>query len=423
MEMETTPDQKDRIRTIIQKLISDDKEWFGQQEIAVGNKGPYWVLNYMQGARNEYNQLVRGMIVRKPNGGPVSDPLDLIVSFPFTRFYNKGEKEAANVDFTKAKMLEKLDGSMVGIFFPDGDPSKPQYHTRKMVSAHQPDMDMMIGGFENAKTGPQPFMKIIGQYVNKLQFDNTDVNMTYVFEFIHEISKVLTSYPPEMYGLHLIGARNVRTHRELTEEQLDDIARRIGAKRPRSWSTTGEEAEIRQMMDDISKDTKDFEGAVFRDAEGNRVKLKRDDYVKLHHLLDKLSFKHLIPKILEGESEEVTAYFPSAKSTIEAFQHAFDHYIEKAVATIHKYHDQKLDRKTLAMKIFHGTGEGLDQYMRSLVMKHYETDDEETVKRTIIRDLKTVALGRNGVGGSPQRLMEILGLQDNEEPPAAKDEL
>jgi len=414
MEMETTPDQKDRIRTIIQKLMADDKNWFNQQEIAVGNKGPYWVLNYMQGSRNEYNQLVRGMIIRKPNGQTINDPLDLIVSFPFMRFYNKGEKEAAPVDFSKADMLEKLDGSMVGVFFPDGDPSKPQYHTRKMVSAHKPDMDMMIGGFETAKSGPQPFMKIIGEYVNKLHFTKEDVAMTYVFEFIHEISKVLTSYSPEKYGLHLLGARNIRTHRELTEDQLDVIARRIGAPRPRRWNTTGDEAEIRQMMDEIGKDTENFEGAVFRDPEGNRVKLKRDDYVKLHHLLDKLSFKHLIPKVLEGESEEITAYFPSAKKTIETFQKAFDDYIDKAVVAVRKYHDQKLDRKTLAMKIFHGTGEDLDQYMRSLVMKHYENGDEDSVRQIITRDLKTVALGRNGVGGSPQRLMEIIGIHDDE---------
>ena len=408
--METTPDQKDRLRTIIQKLIADDKDWFNQQEISVGNKGPYWVLNYMQGARNEYNQLVRGVIVRKPSGQTVRDPLDLILSFPFVRFYNKGEKEAAPVDFSKAAMLEKLDGSMVGVFFPDRDPAKPQYHTRKMVSVHQPDMDMMIGGFETAKSSPQPFMKIIGNYVKKLKFGKEDVDMTYVFEFIHEVSKVLTHYPPEKYGLHLIGARNVRTHRELTEDQLDVIGKRIGVPRPRRWKTSGDEAEIRQMMDEIGQDTENFEGAVFRDPEGNRVKLKRDEYVKLHHLLGSLSLNNLIPKILDGEESEIISYFPSSKEKIDKFKETFDNYVKNAVSVIDKYKALHLDRKSLALKVF--GGEVDNQFLKSLIMRCFDKDI--SVRDFVVNSLKTVGLGKGKNDGSPQRLMEILGLEDKE---------
>ena len=409
--METTVGQKDRLRTIIQKTIVGDREWLKEKVISVGDKGFYWILNYSPGERNEYNELCRGLVVQKPLQGWAGDVLSLIKSFSFVRFFNAHEKEAAPIDFASSKMIEKLDGSLVSVWFPTGDSSKPEFSTRKMLSTHQPDMDFMVGGFHNGKTFP--FMPIIGSYVKKLRFGPEDVEMTCIFEFIHEASKVLTKYGPEKYGLHLIGARNIRTHRELTEDQLDVVAQRIGAPRPRSWEASGDEEEIRKMMDEIEKGTKDFEGTVFRDKAGNRVKLKRADYVKLHHLLGSLSFKNLIPKILEGESEEIVVYFASAKKKIDIFNQKFSEYIDNAVATILKYSRQKLDRKSLALKVF--GGEVDDQFLKSLIMRNYELNDENTIREAVVKALREVGLGKGNNDGSPQRLMEILGLEDEEE--------
>lgn len=411
VEMETTQDQKDRLRIIIQKTTSGDRQWLKEKVISAKDKGEYFVLNYAPGARNEYNELVRGLVVQKPQLGWHGDVLSLIKSFPFIRFFNKGEQEAAPIDFANSKMIEKLDGSMVGVYFPDGNPNNPQYHTRKMLSTHQPDMDFQVGGFHGNKTFP--FMKVIGQYVKQLKFNAEDVEMTYVFEFIHEASKVLTNYAPEKYGLHLLGARNIRTHRELTEDELNVVAQRIGAPRPRSWDSSGDEETICKMMDEIEKGTKDFEGMVFRDKTGNRVKLKRAEYVKLHHLLGSLSFKNLIPKILEGEESEVISYFPSAKKKVDEFNKIFSDYVNNAVATILKYSNQKLDRKSIALKVF--GGEVDNQFLKSLIMRNFELTDENTIRETVINALKEVALGKNKNEGSPKRLMEILGMKDDEE--------
>lgn len=407
--METSQNQKNLLRTIIQKTIANDKKWLKEKAILVGSKGSYWVLNYSIDDKNEYNELVRGMVVQKPQLGWHGDELSLISSFPFLRFFNKHEKEAAPIDFANSKMIEKLDGCFVGIWFPN-DHSHPQYHTRKMLSTHQPDMELMIGSFHNDKTFP--FMKIIGQYVEQLNFNQEDVEMTYIFEFIHEVSKILTTYTPEQYGLYLIGARNVKTHRELTEDQLNAIAPRIGVSRPRSWDSSNDEESICKMMDEIEKNTKDFEGVVFRDNSGNRVKLKRADYVKLHHLLGSLSFKNLIPKILEGESSEVVSYFPFAKNKIDIFIEKFNKYVDNAVETILKYNRQKLDRKSLALKIFGGEVE--NNFLKSLIMKNFELNEND-VKEAVVNSLNELALGKGKNDGSPTRLMEILNLKEQEE--------
>ena len=205
----------------------------------------------------------------------------------------------------------------------------------------------------------------------------------------------------------MLGARNVKTHRELTEEQLDEVAKRIGAGRPRSWNAVGDEEAIQKLMADIEKETKDFEGMVFRDKEGNRVKLKRDDYVKLHHLLGDLSFKKLIPKILEDEGSEIASYLPQAKKKIDEFNKLFNNYVDSVVLIILKYSNMNLDRKSLALKVF--GGEVRDQYLRSLIMNNFHLKDNREIKDNVVNSLRE--LGEN----SPKRLMEVIGINEKDD--------
>jgi hypothetical protein len=409
--METTALEKEQLKTIIKKLIAGDKDWLNRQEILWGDKGLYWVVNYRQGDRNEYNRLVRGMIVKKPMPGWRGDPLELIKSFPFTRFYNQHEKEADHVNLSNAEMLEKLDGSMVGVFFPTRDPNDPHWHTRKMVSTHEPDMEKVVGGFHGTE---YKLMPLIGKYVKSLKFDEGDTHYTYVLEFIHDATAVLTKYKKEQYGLYLLGARNVVTHKEPNEDRLDHIAAKIGAYRPRRWDSVADQDEIHRMMKEISEETPDFEGFVFRDkATGKRIKLKDPDYVKLHHLLGQLSFKHLVPLWLEGEIEEILAYFPHAKERVDEIEEKYNKYIDKAVEAIKFWRDKKLDRKSLALQIFGKDGLE-DHFLRSQIMRLYQEPDDAKIKQGIKKTLKEVALGRGKGDGSPKKLMKIIGLEDDE---------
>ena len=131
-------DDKRRLQTIISNAVGGNSRWLTQQNIWVGDKGSYFVLNYGPGQRNEFDRLVRGMVIRKPDV-KVADLLSLIVSFPFVRFHNQHEKEAAPVNFQNAQMIEKLDGTMVGVFF---DGSELRWHTRKMICTHPSDLEL-----------------------------------------------------------------------------------------------------------------------------------------------------------------------------------------------------------------------------------------------------------------------------------------
>ncbi len=428
--MKTTLEEKNAIRTIIGELINENADWFKQYNIGVRSKDDFWVLNYGPGPRNNFNRLVRGMVVQKPVVGFQGDVLSLIRSFPFIRFYNQGEAEAAAVDFSNAEMLEKMDGTMVGVFFPNGS---PEFHTRKMLSTFKDDMNLGITTFAGSFA---KFMPEIKKYVIKLNFGLEDQDFTYIFEFVHEISYVLTKYLPSQYGLYLLGARNVKTHEEFSEDQLDLVAKKIGAFRPRRFEVISDFEQIQQMFKTCCENNADFEGFVFRDKiTGHRLKVKDPDYVAKHHLLDNSSFRRLIPIILKEEEEEVMAVLPHTIPRVAEFKKIFNDYVETVIQITKEWQAKGLSGRELTVAIF---GEEMlpkwkrrllelqgtqltkpqkaikDGFVCDIILRYNDVLDENILKQNIIQELHVIALGQGTNEGNPKTLMEILKITDME---------
>lgn len=416
--MKTTDLEKINLRTIIEKVIANDRDWLNEKLIMWSDKATSWILNYKPGARNDFNRLVRGLIIRKPEPNFSGDVLSLIVSFPFIRFYNYGEAEAAPVEFANAEMLEKMDGTFVGVYFPNTH-LDPHFHTRRMMSAHVPDTEMEMTTFTGVKV---KFLPGIEKYVKALKFNEGDVGKTYMFEFIHSSSQVLTKYRPDQYGLYLLGARNVVTHEEFLEDELDTIAVRIGAKRPRRYSTVNEHDQIVELFKIASAETPDFEGFIFRcKSTGHRIKVKDPDYVRKHHMIDSSRFKHLIPMVLQGEAEEVISYFPHVRENVEKFKIAYKNYIDHVVSKVISYRDLKLTQKELALKVL-GKSETSnitnpiekDSFVTNSILKLARFEDNDYIKTQVESALKMMACGTDN-NGNPSKLVGLLGLQDDEQ--------
>mgnify|MGYP001600598110 FL=1 len=184
----------------------------------------------------------------------------------------------------------------------------------------------------------------------------------------------------------------------------------IGAKRPRRISVAAESHnDIVKMFASFPKD---FEGFVVREVgTANRVKIKSDDYVKVHHLLTKISYKNLLPLWIAGEQDEVVAYFPQAQDKIDKIINAFDKFADLAVAKIMYWHDKKLDRKELALRI---TGQVSDKdkednsVFRGLIFQH-DTESRKgpvDVKELVVKNLKKQSVCK---------LLEILSLDDDDD--------
>jgi hypothetical protein len=406
--------EKDNIRTIIQKLVDGNASWLKGKNILVGDKGDYWILNYGIEDKNEFNKLVRGLVVKKPNHDFSGDFLNLIKSFPFTRFFNKGEQHADSVDFNNSEMIEKLDGTFVGVFFPNKDPKDPHWHTRKMISSHKPDIELTTGGFAG---GQHKLMEIIGNYVKQLNYDDEDVHFTYLFEFIHHASAVLTKYSEDQYGLYLLAARDLRTHLEKSENELDKIAKKIGVRRPSRWDSVADSNQIGNMMKELSSKIKDFEGFVFRDKQtGKRLKVKDPKYVEKHHKIGDLSPSKLIPKILEGEENEVIAYFPHIEYLVQEIKRKHNNLKSEIVDLVNHFKKNVFtNRKDLWFKVDKQIEE---PFIKNCIMKHINSDN---LDEDIDKELRSIAInsyqidgyaGKSEIKKASEKYLKLLGFKD-----------
>lgn len=419
---------KNNLHTLLTHLVNGNKVFLDEKAISVKDKGDRWMLNYIQGGgRNEFNRLVRGMVVGKPDMTQYAyirsgrlDVLSFIESFPFSRFFNRAESDAAVVDLANSDMIEKLDGTMVGVFFPDGNFRNPQWHTRKMVSTNPDDLALKITTLHG---GQYRLLELIGEYVKKLHQETFDsghtsafgrafglgTNYTFVFEFIHEASFVWTKYQPEQYGLYLIGARELwGDFRELSEKELDDVGNQTGIRRPRIMDAVTDEAAIMESMKKACSETSGFEGFVFRDRlTGNRIKLKDEDYVKFHHMIDRLTSKNLVSKVLEGEGDEIVAYFPSARERIDKILSGLSRLVETVSEQTVLWNSKGLTRKEVALSVF-DEKLGLSQFVRSKIMGYYgKNATRDTIAAEVDAELRVMG------DKSPKRFLEVIGVNDD----------
>lgn len=424
-----TTRESELLRTIIDHLCSGQDRWFEEKGIAVASKSPYWVLNYNSySEKNDHNELCRGLVIRQPQYKPKapSEIFDLVESFPFTRFYNHGENRAAAVNLSHADMLEKLDGTMVGVFFPKQGPhakreDSPHWHTRRMICTHRPDMQMKITGIQGHKFR---LLKLIGEYIQTfLKFHRLDLNYTFIFEFIHETTFVITHYDHEKWGLYLIGARNTNDFRECTEDQLDKIAKRIGAKRPRRWDSIDDCDAIDDMMKQAAEQTPNFEGFVFRDRRSyERIKIKDPEYVQKSHLIDSLSYKKLSKLTMQGEADEILSYFPMAEERVSAIIKGFESYVEKTKEQVMKWRGRY--RKGICKRediAGHLLKEGKrpkkdspESFVCSMILLGLEKESEEEVTSMIKDNLRNVCLGKGKNQGNPRKFLQMINIEDDD---------
>jgi len=388
----------------------NNKEWLDSKNIGRVTKGGLHILNYNQGGpRNEYNRLTRGAIFLADNTYPLYDG---IVSLPFTRFFNYGEKDAALINLDNSDMIEKLDGTMVSVTQRNDSWRPAVYQTRRLVSTSPEDMNLTVTSFQGK---PFKLMQLIGEYVSKLKLQE---NITYTFELIHEASFVWTKYKPEEWGFYLIGARrliyNPKLHKafdpedfypELSETELNSVALDIGAKRPKLWDGVGDFAVITNLMDQAKRDRADFEGFVFRDRKtGERLKLKDADYVQHHKMLGKYSVSDLVKAVLEGEIEEVAAYYPHLLKPMEDLKEAIDQYYSKAVNACR--YMNRMDRYTRA-EIYEDSTYQYDSFIVKQVMNNLGKTDLEIIDN-VADAIKNLGLGFGKTAGQPKRLIELL---------------
>ena len=310
----------------IQWFIEQHKDW----ETILSEK-PY-CLNITKDTFNgqnlvmfKYNQVDSDFsiqLVKEARGLILDADTNKIVSFPFTKFFNFGETNAAEIDWSTARCGEKIDGSLVKIVNV-GD--NLLISTNGTILASKAPIAEQIG------CRYQTFGDIVADVLDdvleksswqkKLQEEGLCAlwkeGYTYMFELCSPWTRVVV--PHKENKLYFLGKRDNETFEEtyFTDDpvfsKLFDI--------PKIYSL--------KSIDECVAATKempwDEEGYVVCDGKFNRVKVKSPSYVAAHHLKGNgvMSYARALELVRANEIEEICEYFEEFRPALEECKSRF----------------------------------------------------------------------------------------------------
>lgn len=231
----------------------------------------------------------------------------LVVAYPFDKFFNYGESHAATIDWSTAEVQEKIDGSLMTLYWYNGEPH--------VSSSGMPDASGEVNGL--GITFEELFWQAWEKKGYKLPWPNWGANC-YMFELTSPYNRIVVRH--QEMDLHLIGVRDLATFLEKDPLQFNsfyDVAKRF---RPKSIAEV--EATFGAM------DPLEQEGWVVVDSDFRRIKVKHPGYVALHHALDGFGPKRMLEIIRVGESPELLTYFPEWKSIHDEILDRFNALVE-----------------------------------------------------------------------------------------------
>lgn len=250
-------------------------------------------------------QHCRGLILDENDGWRV-------VSWPFNKFFNHGEGHAAPIDWDTAKVFEKLDGSLMTLYWYDG-----KWH---VASSGTADAGGEVNGLNI--TFKDLFWKVWNEsgYLEPWE-DSMDYN--FMFEMCTPYNRVVV--PHKENSLHLIGVRN----RVTGEEKPVEAFAHKGWKIVRSFPLNSLDGilDSLKVIDGVKQ-----EGYVVVDKAFNRQKIKSPQYVAIHHLKDGFSIRRILEIIRSGEKSEFLTYFPEWTGLFEEIRKKFEDFVAKLEA-------------------------------------------------------------------------------------------
>lgn len=245
----------------------------------------------------KYNQIQSDFsnpIVREARGAVFVEETWECVSRAFDKFFNYGEPNASAVDWTTARIMEKIDGSLMRLFYWKGEwylvtNSGIDAYSAPTGNVNYPTFERIFEeGLRNLG------YKSLEDFCNKL-----NKYRTYMFELVSPYTRVVIPY--ESIGIYYLGERRMIDYQEFyCPPVFPEFCH------PKLYNCSNLFDLIR-MAQELPWDK---EGYVVCDKNFNRIKVKSPQYVLAHYVRNNnvITEERLMEVILKGEIEEFSCY-------------------------------------------------------------------------------------------------------------------
>ena len=293
------------------EFIKSNKNWkellkTDPYNLMIKEEGNFILLKYNQIKSDFSNPIV------KESRGIILDTDFNIVCNPFQKFFNYAEGNAAKINWHYAKVQEKIDGSIIKLWYSKG---AWIVSTNGAINAHTAPASI------NSKNtfGALFNIAIINQ---DLDLGALNTEYTYIFELVSPYNQVVVRH--EEIEIYHLGTKHNKTGKE---KNVD-----IGIQKPKEY-TCETLQELIKMAEALPYNE---EGYVVVDDEWNRIKVKSPAYVAVHHLKTSYSEKNLLTLIRNGEDDEFLSYFPEYKEDHNKLKQLY----QKLISVLNTEHNQ-----------------------------------------------------------------------------------
>ena len=316
-------------------------------------------------------------IVRECRGIIFEPKTQTIWCRAFDKFGNWFESYAADIDWSTARIEEKIDGQIIKLWYKDG--------TWIWSTNRRANADASPARLDTRKT-TLDLIKEAKNYKN-INWKKLNKNYTYIFELTSPYNQIVIPYTETK--LTHIGTRNTKSGQEYNED--------IGIEKPKTIGLGESLDEWIHSAEQLNNDNNiTSEGFVVVDNNWNRIKIKSPKYLEFHHSIatGNLSPKTAYPALITHDEELIAAWstHPVIKEQLETYTKRYEqgikHIQEKAntiqdVLTKTKNKQQAFNsiepsaQKAIAVKMAFNNisiNEALSQFTTKAVIKAMEEE-------------------------------------------------
>lgn len=282
----------------------------------------------------KYNQLAADTdwyspLVRECRGIILDAKTNEVICHAFDRFYNYGEPYAADIDWYSAVATEKIDGSIIKVYYDKED--NLCISTNGSINAFKTPISSFVGGQGGTTFGDKvlkclakaftdyglPSIANTSSVANAFEKELRAGN-TAIFELVSPENQVVIYYDTD--ELYYLGSRNVKTNEEYRSDFMSKVF-----KTPTLYNIA--DMSIKEILAFVDS-MKGKEGIVVCDKYYNRVKIKNAEYLLRHRTMKSFTDGDVLDIVLSGESGEWAATVPKFQERIAEMKRAYDKIME-----------------------------------------------------------------------------------------------